>query len=203
MKLHPPTKSERTRRRIIEKAAPLINKKGIAGTSIADLAEATGLTKGSIYGNFKNKDALVLAVYDYNIETLNRVFARELAGGQTPAEKLAAYPRIFRKLYSRLVRYGGCPVINTATEADDTHPALCNRVAETMRGWKREISSLVEAGIQAGQIEPSADPARVSGLMLSLFEGGAILAKVTGDDAFMADALDHMETLIRDILSAG
>ncbi|MFW6333752.1 MAG: TetR family transcriptional regulator, partial [Desulfosalsimonas sp.] len=48
MESYEPTKSERTRRRIIEKAAPVINKKGAAGTSIADLADATGLTKGGI-----------------------------------------------------------------------------------------------------------------------------------------------------------
>jgi len=48
-------KAEQTRRMIIEKAAPIFNKKGYLGTSISDLTKSTGLTKGAIYGNFKDK----------------------------------------------------------------------------------------------------------------------------------------------------
>ena len=62
------SKAERTRQFIIEKTAPIFNEKGYAGTSINDLTEATGLTKGSIYGNFENKDEVALAAFDYNFE---------------------------------------------------------------------------------------------------------------------------------------
>ena len=52
------SKAEKTKEFIIEKSAPIFNKKGYAGTSLADIMEATNLTKGSIYGNFENKDEL-------------------------------------------------------------------------------------------------------------------------------------------------
>jgi len=48
-------KSENTRKYIIEKVAPVFNKKGFTGTYLSDMEKATGLTKGSIYGNFKDK----------------------------------------------------------------------------------------------------------------------------------------------------
>ena len=54
-------KSEQTKAYIIEKAAPIFNKKGYAGTSLRDMTGATRLTKGSIYGNFANKDEAALA----------------------------------------------------------------------------------------------------------------------------------------------
>jgi len=199
MELNSYGKSERTRRRIIEKAAPLINKKGAAGTSIAELTAATGLTKGGIYGNFKNKDELILAVYDYHAAFLNRIFARELARADTPGEKLAACPAVFRKLYAHTCAYGGCPIVNTATEADDTHPALCRRVAETVDLLKNRIAGLISQGIETGEIRPETDARRTAGLILSLFEGGGILARVTGRDTFVTDAVDHIEALIKDI----
>ena len=59
-------KSEATRQQVIESTAELFNKKGYLGTSISDLEKATGMTRGSIYGNFENKDAVALAVFDYN-----------------------------------------------------------------------------------------------------------------------------------------
>ena len=50
------TKAEQTSEFIIQKVAPIFNKHGYYGTSMSDLTQATGLTKGAIYGNFKNKE---------------------------------------------------------------------------------------------------------------------------------------------------
>lgn len=60
------TKAERTTQYIIETVAPIFNKYGYVGTSMSHLTEATGLTKGAIYGNFENKEALALASFEYN-----------------------------------------------------------------------------------------------------------------------------------------
>ena len=49
------SKSEKTTKYIIETVAPIFNQKGYAVASMSDLTAATGLTKGAIYGNFKNK----------------------------------------------------------------------------------------------------------------------------------------------------
>ena len=42
------TKADRTRSYIIEQVAPIFNKKGVHGTSLSDITNATGLTKGAI-----------------------------------------------------------------------------------------------------------------------------------------------------------
>jgi TetR/AcrR family transcriptional repressor of nem operon len=57
------TKAEKTKAFIIERSAPLFNSKGYSGTSMNDLMDITGLTKGSIYGNFENKDEVALAAF--------------------------------------------------------------------------------------------------------------------------------------------
>ena len=67
MKLRETTKARQTRQFIIDKAAPVFNKKGVSGTSLSDLTRATGLTKGSIYGNFKDKDEVAVCVFQYNL----------------------------------------------------------------------------------------------------------------------------------------
>src|SRR5436190_4666477 len=45
-------KGELTRRRIVERAAPVFNQRGYAGTSLSELVAATGLEKGGIYNHF-------------------------------------------------------------------------------------------------------------------------------------------------------
>jgi len=68
-------KSEQTKAFIIEKTAPLFNIKGYAGTSLSDITDATKLTKGSVYGNFTNKDEVALAVFDYNLNKVTSMLA--------------------------------------------------------------------------------------------------------------------------------
>ena len=60
------SKTLETKDLIIEKAAPIFNKHGYAGTSMSQLAQAIQMTKGAIYGNFKDKDEIALAAFDYN-----------------------------------------------------------------------------------------------------------------------------------------
>ncbi|RKM92681.1 TetR/AcrR family transcriptional regulator, partial [Aquimarina sp. AD10] len=59
-------RSEKTRQLIIKKTASIFNKKGYTGTYLSDLTNATGLTKGSIYGNFKDKNEVALEAFRYN-----------------------------------------------------------------------------------------------------------------------------------------
>lgn len=59
-------KSLETRSFIIKKVAPLFNKKGFAGTYLSDMNEATSLSKGSIYGNFKDKNEVAIEALKFN-----------------------------------------------------------------------------------------------------------------------------------------
>jgi AcrR family transcriptional regulator len=55
-------KRERTRARLIEAAAAMISAKGYEATTLEAVAASVGMTRGAIYGNFKNRDDLFLAV---------------------------------------------------------------------------------------------------------------------------------------------
>src|SRR3982750_2907777 len=107
------TKAEKTRNFIVEKTARIFNMKGYAGTSLSDLTEATGLTKGSIYGNFANKDEVALAVFDYNLAKLNTGVNTAIAGSTTAAEKLLKMANFYRSKFKNMVTAGGCPIMNT------------------------------------------------------------------------------------------
>ncbi len=192
-------KSEKTRRFILEKAAPIFNKKGYAGTSLSDLTRATGLTKGSIYGNFKNKDEVAIEAFRYNVGNIARYFAREMEKKDTCIDKLLVYPRAYRKLYSAMVAHGGCPILNTATEADDTHQVLCRLTMEAIAAWKAAIVKLVEAARKNGEAKAETEPEKIAHIMLSLFEGGGILAKIAREEDYIQHAIDHVEQLIESI----
>jgi AcrR family transcriptional regulator len=55
-------KRERTRAKLLESARSLIREKGYEHTTLDDIAERAGMTTGAIYGNFKNRDDLFIAL---------------------------------------------------------------------------------------------------------------------------------------------
>ena len=57
-------KRARTRALLVKAAAELVGTKGLEQTSLEDVARRAGMTRGAIYGNFKDRDELFLAVME-------------------------------------------------------------------------------------------------------------------------------------------
>jgi AcrR family transcriptional regulator len=55
-------KRARTRAKLIEAAAAVIGEKGLDRASLEEIAARAGMTRGAVYGNFKNKEELFLAL---------------------------------------------------------------------------------------------------------------------------------------------
>ncbi|MDX2452170.1 TetR/AcrR family transcriptional regulator [Desulfosarcina sp.] len=192
-------RSGRTRQLIIESAAPIFNKKGYAGTSMSDLTTATGLTKGSIYGNFKDKDDVAVHAFQHNIDLIFDFFSKELKAAGPTMDKLLAYPRGFRKIYRMILSYGGCPILNTAVEADDTHAVLRKMAVDVLAKWKKSIISLVEEGKTEGVIDMATNAKNMAEILIAIMEGGSVLSKVTGEESYILNAIDTAEKIITDM----
>ncbi|HEU5099038.1 MAG TPA: TetR/AcrR family transcriptional regulator [Roseiflexaceae bacterium] len=198
------TKGEQTRQRIITRAAPVFNVHGYAGTSMGQLTEATGLEKGGIYNHFPSKEALALQAFDYAVGLTAERFAHALAGKQGAVERLLAIVGVLKHYVDDPTLPGGCPILNTAIEADDAYPPLRERAKAAMTDWHRLIGSNVKAGVQRGELRPDADPRVVASVLTATMEGGLMLSKLYGDPVYMYRAADHLEAYIRSLaLSRG
>jgi TetR/AcrR family transcriptional repressor of nem operon len=191
------TKAEKTKQFIIEKTASLFNTKGYLSTSLSDITEATGLTKGSIYGNFENKDEVALEVYKYNSGLLGKSMSRSL-GDEFPTtiDKLNAFVNFYRKNCQSVFETGGCPLMNAATEADDTFPTLKKQVTESFEGWIKNITEIIINGQKNGEISKSQNAQEFGSLFIMLVEGGILLSKTTGDEKYLNLALDRILLII-------
>lgn len=195
------SKAERTRNFIIEKAAPLFNEKGYAGTSLNDMIAATGLTKGSIYGNFTNKDEVALAAFDHNFGKISAYIKEAIAAREGYINKLLVYPDTYRHFLSIPFLKAGCPVLNTATEADDTHPELKAKAAEALKLWRNSVEGLIKRGKQLGEIKTDVEPAIFASVLMSLVEGAVMQCKVTNSTTVLHHSMDYLTQLIRDLKS--
>jgi TetR/AcrR family transcriptional regulator, transcriptional repressor for nem operon len=193
------TKGEQTRRRIIARAAPVFNVHGYAGTSMGQLTEAIGLEKGGIYNHFPSKEALALQAFDYAVGLTAERFAQALAHTHGAVERLLAIVGVLEHYVDDPTLPGGCPILNTAIEADDAYPLLRERAKAAMTDWHKLIGSNVKAGVQRGELRPDADPRVVASVLTATMEGALMLSKLYDDSVYMHRAADHLQAYIRSL----
>jgi AcrR family transcriptional regulator len=182
------TKAERTRQFIIEKAAPIFNQKGIAGTSMSDIMEATKLAKGGLYGNFDSKEALCLEVYTYLTNLTHDAVTKNINEAVTAKDKLYALLNFYD---NRLLagNMGGCPILNFGTEADDTNPLIKQKVNETINRAKNRFVKIINDGKQNGEFTADFDGELYALKAFTMLEGAILISKVQSN-------LQHLHTVV-------
>jgi AcrR family transcriptional regulator len=196
------TKGAATRQRIIELAAPVFNERGYIGASMRDLVDATGLEKGGIYNHFGSKEQLALEAYDHAMQLVTDGLARSQKPEDDAVQRLQAMARSFAKAARDPVIEGGCPIMNTAIEADDTHPDLRDRAQASMTLWHRLIGRIVKDGVAAGTIAPGTDPYALASVLTSALEGALMLARLYDEPAHMDRTIAHLTSYIEDLRAA-
>ena len=186
------TKGATTRRRIVELAAPVFNRQGYVGASMRDLIDATGLEKGGIYNHFGSKEQLALEAYDFAMSRVTEGLARSQDGATDAIDRLQRMIGAFAGFARKPVIAGGCPIMNTAIEADDTHPELRERAQASMTLWHRLIGRIVKDGVAANELVPGTDPYALAALLTASLEGGLMLTRLYGDPAFTDRVVEHL-----------
>jgi AcrR family transcriptional regulator len=195
-------KGARTRQRIVSEAAGLFNTRGFAGTSVSDVSAATGLEKGGVYNHFSSKDDLALAAFDYAAGLVVGRLSAAVREHPAGVAQLHAMFDVYRQVSERPFIRGGCPILNTAVEADDTHPALRDRARTAMNAWLLLVVRALEAARAARELRPEIDVDAVSGTIIAALEGGVLLAKLYRDPAWMRRVIDQMSNYLDSLRAA-
>lgn len=192
-------RNEQTRQFIIESTADVFNKKGYAGTSLTDLTEATNLTKGSIYGNFENKEEVAIAVFDYNIAQRSSRLESEVSKAGTYKEKMLVYATFLSVNWGSFTAKGGCPYLNTGLEADDTNETLRRHVTDALLSWKNRIVDVINKGTEAGEFKRNTDASSSAISIIALLEGGIFMSSVTRNSLYIKTASETAKNIVNSI----
>ena len=185
------TKGLKTRQRIVEMAAPVFNRQGFVGASMRDLITATGLEKGGIYNHFGSKEQLALEAYDFAMSRVTNALARSQDDATDAVDRLTRMIQAFGTFARKPAISGGCPIMNTAIEADDGIPELRDRAKQSMTLWHRLIGRIVKDGTAAGTLAAGTDPYALAALLTSALEGALMLSRLYRDPAYTDRVVDH------------
>jgi TetR/AcrR family transcriptional repressor of nem operon len=185
------TKGEQTRRKIVEAAAPIFNKRGYEGSSLSELMEATGLKKGGIYRHFSSKEELAAEAFDYTWEAAWKARLLNVDEKANGIEKL-------RQLIASFVEHrspvaGGCPILNTAIDADDGNPVLRAHVTKALRSWLSRLQTIVDQAQVRGETQPGVDPKAVATLIVASLEGALMMSRIQRNDEAIRRVQAHLD----------
>ena len=178
----------------MEAAAPIFNQHGYAGSSLNALMEATGLKKGGIYRHFTSKEELAAEAFDYTWEAAWNARLLHVDEKANGIEKLKQLITNFVEHRSPVA--GGCPILNTAIDADDGNPVLRARVAKALRSWVTRLQVIVEQAQEQGETRRGVDSKAVATLIVAALEGALMMSRIQRNDEALRRVQSHLNTYL-------
>jgi TetR/AcrR family transcriptional repressor of nem operon len=141
---------------VLELARDRFWKTGYAGTRMDEIAEASGLGKGSLYGAFgsKSEDAFT---------------------------RLSAYVQLVATDTAADTEHRGCLLAKGTAELAQHDPTVAARSAEAMRALLALLQSELAAAQRNRDIDDTADPERLAALLLTVLRGMEAVGKAGMD----------------------
>jgi TetR/AcrR family transcriptional regulator, transcriptional repressor for nem operon len=168
---------------------------GCEATSMDDLAQATGVTRGSLYNAFGGKDGVVLAALDRYAEAYSQAAAVAL-DAPTPQEGLQAMlqSHVARMADARHPR--GCFATIVGMESATNSEIVRERVASGLRLLEKRITEALEGWQKSGRIAMDVDLRALARYFVGITRGAAAIHRATGDLAAVRDIVDVAMTVI-------
>lgn len=190
---------EVTKETILKESAVLFNTQGYKATSISNITDATGLTKGAIYRHFTSKDALEIQTLEHLSGLMNEKLRDRIKKQPTAGKKLRTVFRFFESYISNPPFEGGCPLLNAAIEADDAHPELRIAALRILNGLRTSVVSIIEKGIYYKQLKKGIDKEMYATMIIASLEGAIMMSKLHGNDDDLKRIVKHLDKQITEI----
>lgn len=154
------------------------NETGYHGTSVDDLSHATGLSKGSLYGAFGDKQTLFQRVFDEYCASSDEGAGARVEGPEDEAlDRIRAWLRSPEGPTDRR----GCLLAKATAELAWENEAIATRSLAAYEKLFDSCRQLVEQAQRAGHLDPTADAAVLGGLIVTTHRGLEALAKAGVD----------------------
>ena len=180
----------------LEKAMRTFWARGYDATSVADLVDAMGVNRGSIYATFGDKHSLFVKALRRYDAVHRAAWTAALAERMAPREAILA---VFDDAIAATLEDGsrdGCLLVNSALELSPHDEEVAAIVAEAMTGMETFLRTMIERGQHAGDIPAHVPPDRTAAALLSLFIGLRVLARSRPEAPLLRAVADRAAAML-------
>lgn len=192
--------AEQTRQTLLEAALSIFSQKGYATTTLEDVAQEAGVTRGAIYWHFGSKAELYAALLDTYSARASDIVQAEIAEGGSLVD-------ILRRVFIRLLTaVEGDPSLRAVMEINllktEYSPELSGTLAKQIENGRALLAGIAQAmagGIAAGELRADLDPEDMARAFIA-FQNGVLQLWLMDQAAF---GLGEQAPHLAEILMAG
>jgi AcrR family transcriptional regulator len=178
-----------TRDRIVAAAAELMFVRGVAGTTLEQVREAAQVSSSQIYHYFEDKDALVLAVVDYQNDAVVGPQEDHL-GSLSSVADLRAWRDHIVSHQRRIHCQGGCPICALGSELGELDHDVRTGVSVGFHRWQAALHRGYSGMRESGELPADIDVDQLATATLAALQGGLLLAQMHRSTEPLEAALD-------------
>jgi TetR/AcrR family transcriptional regulator, transcriptional repressor for nem operon len=170
------TKGLQTKQKVINKSLHLFSVKGFYNTAINDILDATGLTKGGLYGHFKSKEDIWYAVYDEAVTIWKDIVFKDIREIDDPLERIKkALDNDLRNYLGADVFEGGCFFLNMLVELSGQSATMSNCILKGIVGFSKVIARWLKEADEKSMLKPGLNLDEIAKFIVVSINGCAAL----------------------------
>ena len=168
---------------ILKQSLKLFRQKSYHNTSIADIASACGLLKGSLYHYFPSKEALMSAVIKYAHEYFQKeVFSIAYDVTMSPQQRME---KMFKKSERALLSEGNI-MGNIGVETARAIPEFAEHIRAFYTEWINAVAFVFK------EITNEDDAMKLAEQTVAEFEGAVMMSRIFKDTKYIKNAYDRL-----------
>lgn len=193
---------EETRDRLLQATVGLVLRKGFNATTVDEICAESGLTKGSFFHHFPNKEAIGLATVQWWGDFGTKLYAEAWSNeGLDPLEQLHRFFDIMTG-FTEQEAVCTCVVGIMSQELAQSHPALRDQCSAQLERWTSNVANMLRAAKQRHAPAIDFDPAEVAWFLNSIWQGSMLIGKTCQAPAMIRRNLQFARAYIDALFAA-
>lgn len=187
-----------SRELLLEAATELIRTNGYTSTTVDDLCEKAGVSKGTFFHNFSSKEDLAVAAARRWSEMTSAFFrSAPYHLHKDPLDRVIGYVRFRKEILRGDIPEFTCLVGTMVQEVYSTHPEINEACQQSIFSH----AEVLEADISDAKklYAPTAEwtPKSLALYTQAVIQGAFILVKASGESKIASESIDHLENYIQ------
>jgi TetR/AcrR family transcriptional regulator, transcriptional repressor for nem operon len=190
------------RSRLLDAAVSVIRRQGLAGTSVDDLCNAAGVTKGAFFHHFESKEALAVAAAGHWTAMTGALFEQApYHAPSDPRDRVLAYLDYRAAMVEGPAPEYTCLVGTMVQEAFATQPLVRDACAASIFGHAATLEADLAAALDAAGNPPEVTADSLARLTQVVLQGSFVLAKAADDPGIVTESIAHLRRYVGQLLA--
>jgi TetR/AcrR family transcriptional repressor of nem operon len=190
---HSPAKEK-----LLEAATQLMLIKGFPATSLEEICDSAGLTKGSFFHYFESKEHLGKSVLDRYVSFMQqKIQGAPFSQKKDPLQRVYGYMDFVMELSKNPNFQNQCLLGTFSQELSNTHPQIRQLCSQYFRQWADTLKKDLDEAKKKHSPKKAFNARGLAEHFIAILEGSFILGRATQDPLMVEKNLKHFKQYIK------